>query len=176
MRNRVRAATAVSGMVLCTAVAGCATSTVPGSAYGVTSATAMGATSSASSGAPASRRSASGGSVALLTIRKTAIGYVLADASGYTVYTDARDPKNTSKPACTGRCLLAWFPVTGKAKAAKGVRLHAVLGSITRSTEVVQATYNGYPLYTFGSDSAPGMTSGNDSGGIWHVIKEKTPS
>ena len=176
MRNRVRAATAVSGMVLCTAVAGCATSTVPGSAYGVTSATAMGATSSASSGAPAPRRSAPGGSVALLTIRKTTIGYVLADASGYTVYTDARDPKNTSKPACTGRCLLAWFPVTGKAKAAKGVRLHAVLGSITRSTEVVQATYNGYPLYTFGSDSAPGMTSGNDSGGIWHVIKEKVPS
>jgi predicted lipoprotein with Yx(FWY)xxD motif len=163
-------------MVLCTAVAGCATSTVPGSAYGVTSATAMGATSSASSGAPAPRRSAPGGSVALLTIRKTTIGYVLADASGYTVYTDARDPKNTSKPACTGRCLLAWFPVTGKAKAAKGVRLHAVLGSITRSTKVVQATYNGYPLYTFGSDSAPGMTSGNDSGGIWHVIKEKVPS
>ena len=176
MRNRVRAAAAVSGMVLCAALAGCATSTVPGSAYGVTSATAMGATSSASSGAPAPRRSAPGGSVALLTIRKTTIGYVLADASGYTVYTDARDPKNTSKPACTGRCLLAWFPVTGKAKAAKGVRLHAVLGSITRSTEVVQATYNGYPLYTFGSDSAPGMTSGNDSGGIWHVIKEKTPS
>lgn len=176
MRNRVRAAAAVSGMVLCAALAGCATSTVPGSAYGVTSATAMGATSSASSGAPAPRRSAPGGSVALLTIRKTTIGYVLADASGYTVYTDARDPKNTSKPACTGRCLLAWFPVTGKAKAAKGVRLHAVLGSITRSTEVVQATYNGYPLYTFGSDSAPGMTSGNDSGGIWHVIKEKVPS
>jgi predicted lipoprotein with Yx(FWY)xxD motif len=136
----------------------------------------MGAISSASSGAAASRRSASGESVALLTIRKTPIGYVLADASGYTVYTDARDSKNSSKPACTGRCLLAWFPVTGKAKAAKGVRLHAVLGSITRNTKVVQATYDGYPLYTFGSDSAPGMTSGNDSAGIWHVIREKAPS
>jgi predicted lipoprotein with Yx(FWY)xxD motif len=176
MRNRVRAA-AVSGILLSAALAGCATSTVPGSAYGVTSATAMGATSSASPGAAASRRSASGAPVALLTIRKTSIGYVLADASGYTVYTDARDPKHSSKPACTGRCLLAWFPVTGKAKAAVGVRLHAVLGSITRSgTKVVQATYNGYPLYTFGSDSAPGMTSGNDSAGIWHVIKEKAPS
>jgi predicted lipoprotein with Yx(FWY)xxD motif len=176
MRNRVRAAAVVSGILLCTALAGCATSTAPGSAYGVTSATAMGATSSASSGAVASRRPASDESAALLTIRKTSLGYVLANASGYTVYTDARDPKNSSKLACTGRCLLAWFPVTGKAKATKGVRLHAVLGSITRSTKVVQATYNGYPLYTFGSDSAPGMTSGNDSGGIWHVIKEKAPS
>jgi predicted lipoprotein with Yx(FWY)xxD motif len=175
MRDRVRAAAAVSAILLGAALGGCATSTVPGSAYGVTAATAMGATSSASSGS-ASRRPASGGSVAVLTIRKTSIGYVLANAGGYTVYTDAKDPKGSSKPACTGRCLLAWFPVTGKAKAAKGVRLHAVLGGITRSTKVVQATYNGYPLYTFGSDSAPGMTSGNGSGGIWHVIKEKAPS
>jgi predicted lipoprotein with Yx(FWY)xxD motif len=176
MRNRMRTAVAVSAILLCTALAGCATSTAPGSAYGATSATAMGAASSASPGAASSRRSASGGSVAPLTIRKTSIGYVLADASGYTVYTDARDPRNSPKPACTGRCLLAWFPVTGKAEAAKGVHLHAVLGSITRSTKVVQATYNGYPLYTFGSDSVPGMTSGNGSGGIWHVIKEKAPS
>ena len=40
----------------------------------------------------------------------------------------------------------------------------------------MQATYNGYPLYTFGSDSAPGMTNGNGSGGSWHVIKEKPPA
>jgi hypothetical protein len=30
-------------------------------------------------------------------------------------------------------------------------------------------TYNGYPLYTFGSDSAPGMTNGNGSGGAWRA-------
>ena len=38
----------------------------------------------------------------------------------------------------------------------------------------MQATYNGYPLYTFSSDGAPGMTNG--SGGAWHVIKEKAPA
>jgi hypothetical protein len=40
----------------------------------------------------------------------------------------------------------------------------------------VQATYDGYPLYTFGSDSAPGQASGTGAAGAWHVIKEKAPA
>jgi predicted lipoprotein with Yx(FWY)xxD motif len=177
MRNRVSAATAVTEVLLSAALAGCGTSTAPGSAYGVSSVNAMASVSaSASSGPATSRQSASGRSSAVLTIRKTPIGYVLADANGYTIYWYARDPQGGSRPACAGRCLLTWFPVTGKPTAVKGGRLHAVLGSITRSTGQVQATYNGYPLYTFGSDSAPGMTNGNGSGGSWHVIKEKAPS
>jgi len=66
--------------------------------------------------------------------------------------------------------------VTGHPVAAKGVTLDAVLGTITRPGGLVQATYDGYPLYTFGSDSAPGQANGNDSSGVWHVIREKAPS
>jgi len=51
-----------------------------------------------------------------------------------------------------------------------------VLGTITRSGGMVQATYDGYPLYTFGSDSAPGQAHGNDAAGVWHVIPEKGPA
>jgi predicted lipoprotein with Yx(FWY)xxD motif len=40
----------------------------------------------------------------------------------------------------------------------------------------MQATYNGHPLYTFGSDSAPGQTNGNGSAGSWHVIRVKAPA
>ncbi len=40
----------------------------------------------------------------------------------------------------------------------------------------MQATYNGYPLYTFGSDSAPGQVNGNGSAGVRHVIMEKAPA
>lgn len=34
----------------------------------------------------------------------------------------------------------------------------------------MQATYNGYPLYTYAGDSGPGATAGNGVGGVWHVI------
>ena len=44
-----------------------------------------------------------------------------------------------------------------------------------RGIHLVQATYNGYPLYTFDSDNAPGQAHGNGAGGAWHVIPEKAP-
>ncbi len=65
--------------------------------------------------------------------------------------------------------------MTGRPVAARGVTLDAKLGCITRVGGLIQATYNGYPLYTFGSDSAPGMTNGNGSAGAWHVIRERAP-
>ncbi len=171
MRTCVLAASAVLGTLL----AGCGTTTAPGSAYSGSTATA---TSSTASSASSAGSAASSGSMprAMLTVKKTKIGYVLADANGYTVYWFARDHRGSSHPVCAGQCLQAWRPVKGTAVAAKGVTLDAKLGCITRTGGVMQATYNGYPLYTFASDSAPGMTTGNDSGGVWHVIKEKAPA
>jgi len=171
MRHRMLAVSAVLGILL---LAGCRTSTVPGSAYaGAGANTRSSATSSAAS--PSSGASVSANS-AVLTIRKTPAGYVLANASGYTIYWFARDHRGSSQSACTGSCLLAWPPVTGHPVAAKGVTLDAVLGTITRPGGMVQATYDGYPLYTFLSDSTPGQAHGNGSGGVWHVIPEKAPA
>jgi len=169
MRTCVLAASAVLGTLL---LAGCGTTTAPGSAYSGSTATATSSTASSASSAG----SAASMPRAMLTVKKTKIGYVLADANGYTVYWFARDHRGSSHPACAGQCLQAWPPVKGTAVAAKGVTLDARLGCITRTSGVMQATYNGYPLYTFASDSAPGMTSGNGSGGVWHVIKEKAPA
>jgi len=174
MRHWMLAASAALGILL---LAGCRTSTVPGSAYAGAGAAAN-ARSSATSSAPV--LPSSGASVsansAVLTIRKTPAGYVLANASGYTIYWFARDHRGSSQSACTGSCLLAWPPVTGHPVAAKGVTLDAVLGTITRPDGMVQATYDGYPLYTFLSDSTPGQAHGNGSGGVWHVITEKAPA
>jgi predicted lipoprotein with Yx(FWY)xxD motif len=169
MRYRVLAASAVFGSFLLTA---CGTATTPGSAYNGATAMVMSSASPPASGmsSTASRSSA------VLTVSKTPIGYVLANANGYTVYWFAKDPRGTSHPACAGTCLLAWFPVKGHPKPANGVRLDGKLGCITRPGGVMQATYNGYPLYTFGSDSAPGMANGNGSAGSWHVIKARPPA
>jgi predicted lipoprotein with Yx(FWY)xxD motif len=105
-----------------------------------------------------------------LTVRNTKAGYVLANATGRTVYWYGRDVKGSGKSSCTGACLTAWPAVTGVPTAASGVKLSGKLGSITRSPGVVQATYNGYPLYTYAADMAPGDATGNGVGGQWHVI------
>ena len=170
MRHRMLAVSAVLGTLL---LAGCRTSTVPGSAYADAGAntrpSATASATSSSSGTPASAIPT------VLTVRRTRLGYVLANATGFTIYWFARDHRGSARPACTGSCLLAWLPVAGHPVAATGVRLDAVLGTITRAGGLVQATYNGYPLYTFDSDNAPGQAHGNGAGGAWHVIPEQAP-
>jgi predicted lipoprotein with Yx(FWY)xxD motif len=147
-------------------VAGCgsATSAIPGAAYGTSPASSAASASASSSAAPMTAAKT------MLTVRKTKIGYVLANATGRTVYWYGRDVKGSGKSSCSGECLTAWPAVTGMPEAAPGVKLSGKLGSITRSGGVVQATYNGYPLYTYAADMAPGDTTGNGAGGQWHVI------
>ena len=172
MQHRVLAASAVFGTLLL--LTACGTSATPGSAYHGAAATAM--SSMAPSTSASGMSSSASRSSAVLTVKKTPVGYVLANANGYTVYWFAKDHRGSAHPACAGKCLLAWFPVAGQPVAAKGVTLDAKLSCITRAGGAMQATYNGYPLYTFGSDSAPGMANGNGSGGVWHVIREKAPA
>jgi predicted lipoprotein with Yx(FWY)xxD motif len=144
----------------------CASNSSPsaGSAYGGAATSATGPATSSGSGAMASQPKTT-----MLTIRKTKIGYVLANAQGQTLYWHSRDVKG-GRSTCTGQCLSTWPAVTGKPAAVSGIKLNGVLGTITRSGGVVQATYNGYPLYTFAADSGPGKTEGNGIGGVWHVI------
>lgn len=151
------------------AACGSATAANPGAAYGTSQANALasGSGSPTAPGAPAK---------AALTVEKTKIGYVLANATGRTVYWYGRDVRGSGKSSCNDVCLNAWPAVTGMPAAAPGVKLKGKLGSITRPGGTVQATYNGYPLYTYASDMAPGDTTGNGVGGQWHVITGKVLS
>jgi predicted lipoprotein with Yx(FWY)xxD motif len=106
----------------------------------------------------------------LLTVRETGAGYVLATSTGRTIYWYSGDIKGSGKSTCTGTCLAAWPAVIGAPVAAPGVQLAGQLGTITRPGGVVQATYNGYPLYIYAQDMAPGDTTGNGVTGAWHVI------
>ena len=137
-----------------------------GSAYGGNTATTA-ANPAASSGSEAMTSQPKS---AILTIKKTKIGYVLANARGYTLYWYSRDVKNGGSSACTGQCLSSWPALTGKPAAVSGIKLNGILGTITRPGGVLQATYNGYPLYTFTGDNGPGNTAGDGVGGVWHVI------
>jgi predicted lipoprotein with Yx(FWY)xxD motif len=143
------------GLTACASAA----QTTPGSAYGPVTPTA---TASAS---PANTKT-------VVTIRKTSIGDVLTDAAGHTLYWYSKDVRD-KRSVCTGGCLALWPAVTGKPVAAAGIKLNGVLGTINRGGGVLQATYNGYPLYTYTDDTAAGQTTGNDVGDLWHVITGK---
>ena len=94
---------------------------------------------------------------------------VLTNAKGFTLYWFA--PDTATKSNCNGSCATYWPPVKGPATAGAGVT--GKLGTITRSDGSAQATYNGHPLYTYVSDTAPGQAKGNGlnvSGGVWHEV------
>src|SRR5215475_14997534 len=80
-------------------------------------------------------------------------------------------PDTSSHSACNGECVQHWSPVPGPATAGAGVA--GSLGTITRSNDSKQATYDGHPLYTYVADTAPGQAKGNgldSSGGVWHEM------
>ena len=138
--------------------AACGTSTASNSS----SATAP--SSSASSAASAA--AASGTVLKTATISGTT---VLTNAKGFTVYSFA--PDTATKSNCNGSCAQYWPPVKGPATAGSGVT--GKLGTITRSDGSTQVTYDGHPLYTYVSDTAPGQAKGNGvnlSGGVWHEV------
>ena len=94
---------------------------------------------------------------------------VLTNSKGLTLYWFAPDTSTSSK--CTGSCAVYWPPVYGKPSAGAGVT--GKLGTITRPDGTTQATYNGRPLYTYVSDTAPGQATGNNldlNGGVWHEV------
>ncbi len=161
-------AVVLSAAVCLSAVACRAPGASAGAAYGTASAT--GAASASASVKATSSGTSAASTKAMLTVRKTGAGYVLATSAGRTIYWYASDVKGSGKSTCTGTCLAAWPAVTGAPQAAPGVQLAGKLGTIVRPGGVVQATYNGYPLYTYAQDMAPGQTTGNGTSGVWHVI------
>ncbi len=76
--------------------------------------------------------------------------------------------------ACSGGCASAWPPllVSGSNTPTSTTSLPGKL-SVQADANGTQVEYNGHPLYTFSGDTAPGQTTGEGFGGIWHVV---TPS
>lgn len=95
----------------------------------------------------------------------------LVDAQGRTLYLFANDAQNSGTSACTGDCLAAWpaVIVNGTPTAGLGVD-PSLLGTITRDDGTMQATYNGWPLYYYSADTAPGQMAGQGMEGVWFLV------
>ena len=108
---------------------------------------------------------------AALKTEATKAGTVLASPRGLTLYYYAEDKPGSGRSVCAGGCAAAWPPLVAPVRAPAGVHLPGPLGTITRPDGTKQVTINGYPVYRYADDTAPGQAAGNGIEGAWHVIK-----
>jgi predicted lipoprotein with Yx(FWY)xxD motif len=101
------------------------------------------------------------------------LGRIITDGSGFTLYMYAPDHQGASR--CTGFCAQQWPPLVlpsgaDKPMAGPGV-VARLLGTVRRPGGRLQVTYNGWPLYLWIGDSAPGQATGQaDDMGLWYVV------
>jgi predicted lipoprotein with Yx(FWY)xxD motif len=155
-----------------------ASGTVPSSAPASSATAAATATKSAKKKAKPHKSAAplpSGGDQSIpavgttvMIVQKSAIGYVLAEASHQVVYTYSKDKKG-GKPTCTGVCAETWIPATGTPEAGPASVFPGQFGLVTGAGGVKQITYDGHPLYLLKGAKALAVT-GNGQDGVWHVV------
>ena len=94
---------------------------------------------------------------------------LLVDGGGQTVYLFTND--ESGKSNCSGQCAEFWPPLltVGDPTAGEGVSADQ-LGTMERDDGSTQVTYNGWPLYHFVNDAAPGEANGQDVSDAWYVV------
>jgi predicted lipoprotein with Yx(FWY)xxD motif len=104
------------------------------------------------------------------------LGPVLVDGQGITLYQFATDHQG-SPSRCYGICEIQWPPdllPVGVAAPVAGPGIEAgLLGTAPRTDGTTQITYNGWPLYFWPPDRAPGKATGQaltNAGGRWYVL------
>ena len=145
---------------------GGAAATAPASAAAAPS-TAASVAASAAAPSTAASSGASQAASSGETVEATQVGSIgtvlVAGSNHMTVYTFAKDVKDSGTSACTGDCLVKWPALTVPAGTTPtaGSGITGKLGTITRPDDgTLQVTYNGLPLYFFQNDKAPGDANG----------------
>jgi len=141
------------------------------SACGSTSTTTGSTPSATATTAPASTPTPAASTSAVQTATATVAGKsetILTDAKGMTLYYFTPDSPTTV--ACTGGCQTNWPPLAAASGSSTPLADAPLTGKLTALTASGnQVEYNGHPLYTYISDTAPGDIKGQGVGGKWFV-------
>ena len=112
----------------------------------------------------------------LATRADTAVGTVVVDAGGMTLYTTEREADGAV--VCVDECLEVWLPaIVDSETPAVSAELTDRIGAVERPDGGgLQATFDGSPLYRFSEDGEPGEVNGDgvedafgDAGFLWHA-------
>lgn len=135
------------------------------------------------SGVPASQAVPVGGGAPLNTADKTqhtsssddisttitSLGTVLT-TGGFTLYRNSKDSAKPSKSSCLGECTATWPPVVSTKPMGTNVIDPTMMGSLRRPDGTEQLTINGWPVYRYAKDIAPGTVTGQGVDGVWTAI------
>jgi len=97
-------------------------------------------------------------------------GDVLVDGEGMTLYMFDNDERGAGASTCSGDCLDAWPPLTAEGDPAVGEAVAAGVTTFEREDGTTQVAANGWPLYYFASDEAPGDATGQGASDVWWVL------
>jgi predicted lipoprotein with Yx(FWY)xxD motif len=139
------------------ALAGCGSSTYGGGSTNATSSSAASSSGTAPSGAD-------------LSTANSALGRVVVDATGRTVYVFDKDTAGSGTSACTAACLAKWPPVVAASGKPTVSGVTGQLGLITRDDGTRQLTLGGMPLYLYSGDSHAGDVTGQAVGNVWWAV------
>lgn len=105
----------------------------------------------------------------LKVVNDPALGAILTDANGMTLYLFTPDTVAGSSN-CYDKCAENWpiLQPSDNMTLPKGVP--GTLGVIDRTDGIQQVTYNDIPLYYWVKDTAAGETTGQNVGGVWFVV------
>ncbi|WES64978.1 hypothetical protein P0L94_02635 [Microbacter sp. GSS18] len=155
MRSRITTAV-VSATVILLALAGCTSTTAADPEP------APAQTSQAEEPAPASE--------VVLQVADSDLGEIVVDGDGMTVYMFDSDSQGGDVSTCEGQCAANW-PAVGAAEGVPDVDgVTGELGTIAGVDGQPQLTLNGWPLYYFAGDAAPGDVNGQGVNGVWWVL------
>jgi predicted lipoprotein with Yx(FWY)xxD motif len=130
-----------------------------------TSTAAATAAATKASSTPAAGTTQPSGTIGV-KVGSTALGQVLTDAKGFTLYTFKNDIAGNGKSAAEALAAV-WPPLSLDAAPSNVAGASGTWAVFTRVDGKKQVTYNGSPLYTFANDAAPGDTKGDKVGGVW---------
>jgi predicted lipoprotein with Yx(FWY)xxD motif len=110
---------------------------------------------------------------AKLQLRHTALGSILVNRGGHTVFAFTRDSRNHDRCAQVAGCTGIWPLVTTSGTPALGPGVKRSLVGTIKVAGARQVTYAGHPLYTYIGDAGPGDTSyvgQSQFGGKWYAL------
>jgi predicted lipoprotein with Yx(FWY)xxD motif len=107
---------------------------------------------------------------AVLATADSDLGTIVVDAEGMTVYVFDKDTQGSGASSCSGGCLEAWPPVVADSDSPAVDGVSGEVGTITRDDGTVQVTLDGWPLYYWQGDTAPGDTTGQGVQDVWWVV------